>query len=923
MPDDDDDEAYEGPDAYLEGDDNVLEFEIGQDDLQPQAQTSTTPALTQILRSLFDLQQLQSGNATERTTGSASNRNDERLAPGSITYGDLVRLLRAGPPSGSQDAEDDDGDDDGYAWDMHWNQQWFPPHTEPHEKGVELLMSGEFGRVSNKVKSNNGRKNISRLLLDRRGTMYREELASELIPNSNGTAVASNGANLYVGQYSKDSSFYYTCCQDFRLHVYDMTSPPAKYIKRPQNLHQGAALLDDRDHESTLKVLKTIQGHPGRWTITDSHLSPDNERMIYSSIVCSFLFTHLYMTNTLDPSTVQTPIRFSDQGRRQSRSLWGSYHEESFGIWSCRFSADGNEVIAGGSGQIFVYDLLADRRTVKIRAHSDDVNSCCWADTASGNVLISASDDTFLKVWDRRSLGASPKPSGVLVGHTEGITNVSAKGDGRYVISNGKDQALRLWDLRKMCSSDAFDTFSYKDYTLHDYDYRYGRYPKPKRAAHPNDCSVMTYRGHAVLRTLIRCNFSPTETTGGQYIYSGSADGKIHIWSLDGRVVQTLDRSQTMPISYDPSGPELEPLSGSGAVVCVRDVSWSSKEPVLMSVGWESARVGGSVVARHEWKGLSKMAYSLEDFTEKRRTERAQRTARRAPGYLRVPGGFGEEDEWFDAGTFHSQGTNDHHCNMAAEAQLSGFPPGYFLIRSVATGRLWDVSLDEVEDGTEIVLWPEKEQSLVESLRNPEANNQVFFIDTSGALCSRASGHAIDVEGEHPVLRHRRPVSKPYPNAYSHPLPQFSYNQATQQISVAFSCDPTYPGNGASNGWRRKKYILSSVPLRKPKSLMDNASDFLSTAVAAPFSFLSGGSPTKPKSSPEEVFSGDIDLREDEMLEQDRGEEGQVDDSPELVRKLRVLAVDPRDAPPEETSARKRRQWQVLSLRTSAAPRRI
>lgn len=46
-----------------------------------------------------------------------------------------------------------------------------------------------------------------------------------------------------------------------------------------------------------------------------------------------------------------------------------------------------------------VYDLLADRRTVKIKAHSDDVNSCCWADTASGNVLISASDDMFLKVW--------------------------------------------------------------------------------------------------------------------------------------------------------------------------------------------------------------------------------------------------------------------------------------------------------------------------------------------------------------------------------------------------------------------------------------------------------------------------------------------------------------------------------------------
>lgn len=39
----------------------------------------------------------------------------------------------------------------------------------------------------------------------------------------------------------------------------------------------------------------------------------------------------------------------------------------------------------------------------------------------------------------------------------------------------------------------------------------------------------MTYRGHTVLRTLIRCHFSPAETTGGQYIYSGSADGHVHV----------------------------------------------------------------------------------------------------------------------------------------------------------------------------------------------------------------------------------------------------------------------------------------------------------------------------------------------------------------------------------------------------------
>lgn len=46
---------------------------------------------------------------------------------------------------------------------------------------------------------------------------------------------------------------------------------------------------------------------------------------------------------------------------------------------------------------------------------------------------------------------------------------------------------------------------------------------------HPHDVSVMTYRGHAVLRTLIRCHFSPIATTDQRYVYSGSSDGRIHV----------------------------------------------------------------------------------------------------------------------------------------------------------------------------------------------------------------------------------------------------------------------------------------------------------------------------------------------------------------------------------------------------------
>lgn len=255
---------------------------------------------------------------------------------------------------------------------------------------------------------------------------------------------------------------------------------------------------------------------------------------------------------------------------------------------------------------------------------------------------------------------------------------------------------------------------------------------------------------------------------------------------------------------------------------------------------------------------------------------------------------------------------------IMTSAQTNGFPPGYFVIKSVATDRLLDVAQDDIEDGTEIILWPERETSLVETRRIPEANNQVFFIDTSGALCSRSSGHAIDIEGERLVLRHRKPVSYPFPNSYSHPVPTFSYSPDTGEISVHFTCDPAYPssGTGASDAWKIKSYILISIPLRKPRTIIDDASEFFSSAFSTPLSLFSGIAPV-PQAKPEEVFSGTIDLDENEVVDEERGDEGEVDDSYEPGRKVRMLAII-RKQESDKTlgeKARVRRQWKVISLR--------
>ncbi|CEH15848.1 WD40 repeat-containing protein [Ceraceosorus bombacis] len=599
--------------------------------------------------------EMQSAEAGEGPAGAGEGQDAEHTT--TIDLNELLAMLSA---------QEEDDDDDYYPYGARARRprpgELWTKCEEPIEDGQELARSGAFSRptarsfnpdlrsafhpscnLASKVHARNAaRKPVTKSDLSRH------------VPNTNGTEVAKYPARVYCGQYSDDSSFFYTCDQDFKVHIYDTSVAPQKYARAVTSTGGGGGggwrgRTYEETHETSLKVIKTINGRAGQWTITDAHLSPNNAWMIYSSIT-PFVYlvpTRVDEQQSGSQSDKQVLLDFSggddDAGVRYRRD----------GIWSIRFSGDSREIVAGANqGSISVFDIEARKRVLRIQAHYDDVNAVAFADAGSSNVLISGSDDSFVKVWDRRSLSGG-KPAGVLPGHTEGITYVSPKGDGRYCISNGKDQSVKLWDLRHMSSSSEFDSDPVSNYDVgvNNWDYRNMTYKKPRHQRRPNDRSIMTYRGHSVLHTLIRCHFSPSATTGQQYIYSGSADGRIHIWSLDGRVVQVLDRNLSVPmyrsthsvrgegpLAADPSEPvlgqsELQERrqtsagrhqshgmgwgsSGSGSTV--RDVSWHSSEPSLMSTSWEPS--GGSI-AKHEWKAFGTNGLGFEDAVEKTRLE--------------------------------------------------------------------------------------------------------------------------------------------------------------------------------------------------------------------------------------------------------------------------------------------------------------
>jgi len=120
-----------------------------------------------------------------------------------------------------------------------------------------------------------------------------------------------------------------------------------------------------------------------------------------------------------------------------------------------------------------------------------------------------------------------------LTGHTEGLTHVCPKGDGFHLISNCKDQTIKLWDTRAAMSASRAAEAARRRPRIPRWDYRWEHYAAEGYAVqHPDDCSLMTYRGHTVLQTLIRAYFSPEHTTGQRYIYAGNSDGDILIWDV-------------------------------------------------------------------------------------------------------------------------------------------------------------------------------------------------------------------------------------------------------------------------------------------------------------------------------------------------------------------------------------------------------
>ena len=368
-----------------------------------------------------------------------------------------------------------------------------------------------------------------------------------MIPNT-GTEPFSLYDRVYNGRFSPDGNLYY-CGSQSDVRIFDTTDP------------------------YEWQLLKEQDGIGIRWTVTDMDITPCQRYILYSTID-----SHISLINVKNEIDLDNEYKLRYNGNECHEAIQiGGNRGHRFGIWSFKVSGDGREIICGTSQQsLEVFDLV-NRENVAtiINAHQEDINNVCFANRENSEVVFSGSDDASIKVWDRRTFGAHRNsPEGMLIGHREGITCISSKGDGIHLISNSKDQTLKQWDLRMMASIQEYRAFVQNHRFRTDFDYRWADYPMrnyTKRLA--ADSSIKTFRGHEVLQTLIRCYYSPEFSTGQRFIYTGSACGSIYIFdALTGKTVNVLQPDYNADVIRDvnwhPTLPIIAYSAFSGTVGC-------------------------------------------------------------------------------------------------------------------------------------------------------------------------------------------------------------------------------------------------------------------------------------------------------------------------------------------------------------------
>ena len=133
---------------------------------------------------------------------------------------------------------------------------------------------------------------------------------------------------------------------------------------------------------------------------------------------------------------------------------------------------------------------------------------------SSGNLLVSASRDKSLRIWDV-STGYCVK---TIRGHADWVRDVSPSFDGEYLVSAGNDNTARIWRT----------TSGEPQATLLGHEH------------HIECCVFAPPASYGYLATLAGQKKSPPPSSSAEFVATGARDKSIRLWDARGTLIKTL-----------------------------------------------------------------------------------------------------------------------------------------------------------------------------------------------------------------------------------------------------------------------------------------------------------------------------------------------------------------------------------------------
>src|SRR5262249_41934242 len=109
-------------------------------------------------------------------------------------------------------------------------------------------------------------------------------------------------------------------------------------------------------------------------------------------------------------------------------------------VSGCAFSPDGKLIVSASNDRTLkVWDALTGQTLRSLESHSDYVSGCVFS--PDGKLIVSASDDRTLKVWDAQ-MGQTLRS---LEGHSGCVSGCAFSPDGKLIVSASWDGTLKIW----------------------------------------------------------------------------------------------------------------------------------------------------------------------------------------------------------------------------------------------------------------------------------------------------------------------------------------------------------------------------------------------------------------------------------------------------------------------------------------------